>query len=322
MFSGVRAYVVQNVLPAYREFSERRLAGGWGQNQLLRFALTAAGSLYHLREQFPRGNGPSSRDILNSCNDYALVRDVWNAAKHHDCDRNDTRVSSAEQICETLVMTRYLDDQGEYDGTRLEIYVRLNDGSERLLAEMLHNVMEMWRVRLRDLDVIDLKPQSEAPSDRPLTRAETARHREIAAMSLMQGEATTTRWKLLRYDYEQGCSVPVDLTGSKIQLHMYKVSPAITVTDESTGVSIDFDVPLNEMQAKTFVGCGASDKRQAFLGELIEADADLKNTILQKLLNARKLHDAQTSAAPQTDQTTRRDASETNQTDSDSGGEH
>src|SRR4029079_291997 len=108
-------------------------------------------------------------------------------------------------------------------------------------------------------------PQSEAPSDRPLTRAETARHQEIAAMSLMQGEATTARWKFHRYDYQQRRSVPVDLSGSKIQLCMQKVSSTIAVIDQSTGVSIDFEVPLNEPQAKAYIGCRGADKQQAFL---------------------------------------------------------
>lgn len=285
MFAGVRAYVVQNLLPAYREFCAKRHAGGWGENQQLRAALYVAGALYHLREQFPHQSRPSYRELAAACDDYALVRDVWNAAKHHDCDRNDTRVSSAEQLYEMLISTRYEDEQGEYVDARPEVFVSLNDSTERLLAEMFHNVMEMWRAQLRDLGVINLPPQSQAPTDLPRTRAEVVAYSDRAAIGITKGEAATLRMKVCRYDYVNGRSEAVDLTGAKIEMRVYKLptSAPITITDPVTNRSFDIDLPLSKEQAKAYMGLHDREKEMAFLAELLQADASLVTTVLQRV---------------------------------------
>ena len=103
-------------------------------------------------DQTKIGNTQSARAyrqllVANECPDFQLVWDVHDGHKHVDLSRSNRQVTSAAQ---TGVVQR----GGAFDANSFqadafdvgqsEIVVILDDGTERAIAEVLENVINMW----------------------------------------------------------------------------------------------------------------------------------------------------------------------------------
>jgi hypothetical protein len=98
------------------------------------------------------GNAQSARAyrqflVANECADFQLVWDVHDGHKHVDLSRSNRQITSAAQ-------TGIVQRGGAFDANALqadafdvgqsEIVVILDDGTERAIAEVLKNVIDMW----------------------------------------------------------------------------------------------------------------------------------------------------------------------------------
>lgn len=274
MFQAPREFVVQNVLPNYRAFFEHRSTGSWGENQLLRLAINACVALYHLHEHLP--TAPSAPELEAICPEFGLVRDITNVAKHGVLDRGRPRISTAGQLTEYVTHTEYQDADGTYWCHRVDVRVKLDDGSVRDVAAIIHAVMVMWCTELDRLGIISLRMPTDDVSDAHVGRAEAGARENM--LQLTAGEAAKLQMRVLRFNYGTNVSEPVDLTGSKIKMRFYAppTRAPIQMTISKPGfrdVILDYDVPLSPEQGTRFMRLGADPEKQMhFVHEVVKAD--------------------------------------------------
>lgn len=85
--------------------------------------------------------------VAQKCLDFQLVWDVDDGHKHVELGRNDRRVSSAGQSGVRKrggALGSMALGEAPIGGTADEFVVVLDDGTERLLCQVLENVVEMW----------------------------------------------------------------------------------------------------------------------------------------------------------------------------------
>jgi hypothetical protein len=240
--------------------------------------MQAATALYHMREHLPAT--VSRTEIENACADYGLLGDIANASKHASISRNAPRVSTASQIFEAGVVTRFRDELGEFSCPQAEVFVRLDDGTERRLADVLYNVMVMWCDRLRALGVIDSKGPRPIVVDQHVSREEAGRRQMPLAVNA--GEEWKVQLRLRRFDYDSGRSVPIDLTGCEMR---FTVRAPPTHVPIEFGLSegeppTSFDIPLTEAQSREYMALREPSEQQAYLARLLASNPDLQAEML------------------------------------------
>jgi hypothetical protein len=279
MFQNTRNYVVQNVLPAYREFFDALRRNRLGQSEVVRTGIAAAVALYHLREHLPNPK-PTDSVLEGACPDFALVRDVANVAKHSKLTRGKPKISNASQLFEIGVSTAYEDKRGRYSAFEVAARVKLDDGTERDLAEILHKVMGMWVQKLGDLGITDL-PMKQEPlrQDVHLSRAEVAKRR-LSGVGI-QGEGLALRFEARRFNYATGRSEPIDLTGAKVDFTMRKIPDSAPMHFEipELGLKADVDIPLTHAQGAKFVRLESAEEKERYVGELVSRSPKLKQRV-------------------------------------------
>ena len=281
MFSNTRDHFIQNVYPSYRAFLEKRDTGEIGVNDLVRLGTQAATALFHMREHLP--NPVRNSELENVCPDYKLIGNVTNASKHNVIDKHDPKLSDASQIFEAGVITSYRDEQGEYRSALPEVFLRLDDGSERRLSEVLFNVMVMWCNKLRTLEVVDAQFPDLPEVDGHVSREEAARRG--MPLRMIQGEEFKTQFRLRRFDYATNRSEPVDLTGATVQFRVYaapKEVPLDIVMREGDAPT-EFKVPLTEEQGLEFMRRKLY-KRNAYIAEVLGSNPDLQRQMVEKYM--------------------------------------
>jgi hypothetical protein len=199
MFANFREYFVQSTLPSYRDFFAARRRNQYGEGEVVRLGVNAAVALYHLREHIPDKCRPSSPLLRAFCADYGLLGDIANASKHKRLTKFAPRISNADQIYERVVSTRYEDDKGHYPVAQVEAFAKLDDGTERNLADLLHNVMNMWCKKLDDLAIGKFTNPEPALVDGPVSRAEAAK-RKFSTI-IVQGEERTHSYAIRKFNY-------------------------------------------------------------------------------------------------------------------------
>src|SRR5688572_22773031 len=167
-----RKYYLENVIPNYRDFIEYRKSNIWGENQLLRRAFIAATSLFHLREYIPAAIQPTKSILVQQYPNYGLVGDIANASKHSILKDPNSQILNASQISEQLRYIKFKDDLGDYFVPQLEVYVKLNNGSEHRVINILYDTLSMWNDVLDSLNIIDKTSINPLDIDKMITRDE------------------------------------------------------------------------------------------------------------------------------------------------------
>ncbi|GAF98811.1 unnamed protein product, partial [marine sediment metagenome] len=144
MFDDLVAYFYENVVASYNAFSGALKNNVSGMSKDLRAAINSATALYHFREHIPRIHQKTRKELAKKCPDYDLLGDIVNAAKHRALTRGNPQVSSANDIFEQVVFTKYRDEEGEYFSSEKTVLVKLKDNSDRNMQEILTNVLTMW----------------------------------------------------------------------------------------------------------------------------------------------------------------------------------
>lgn len=242
MYDDLKSYFVENILILLKEYLKIKKSLKLATSNDLRAAINLSSALFHFREHFPIESKKSKNMIGDNCSDYNLLADVVNASKHGTIDRNNPMISNAKNIYEEIVSTKYIDNQGEYNHIEKTVIVELNDGSERDLHEININVLNMWIRELKSLGILENSPEHKYKSNRIPRRSKNSGKLNMYAMQNLRFEP---RFKVQRYNYDTKKIEPVDLTGAKINMRVYKPVRTITLTairDDNTRTEIDIDL--------------------------------------------------------------------------------
>ena len=90
----------------------------------------------------------SRAEVAALCSDYDLVGDIANVSKHAELSRGAPKVSHAQSVCEIIVLTEFSDDKGIFTDARKLVTVKLDDGTERDVFDILTNVINFWGQQL------------------------------------------------------------------------------------------------------------------------------------------------------------------------------
>jgi hypothetical protein len=282
MFDDLAAFFYENIVAAFTDYSKVRRNDPYGRSRDIRAAIDAATSLYHLREHLPAQYRKSRSEVAKLCPDYDLLGDVANAAKHDDLTRGKPQINSADDIYEMTVITRYEDCDGEYSDAQKMVMVKLKNGSERDLFEVLTNVINFWGRELESYGAIKgFKPfpVPKAPGSAFIKRADAKRQLDI---EMIRGLRFKHHMKLQKYDAAKGTSEPINLTGAKLHYRIYKPSYSVDVVLKSqNGKELKATFDLTEEESLKWHGLETEEQRTEFLRTLTEC----RKEDLQKLIN-------------------------------------
>jgi len=282
MFDDLAAFFYENVVAAFTDYSTIKRDDPYGQSKDLRAAIIAATALYHLREHVPARYRKSRSEIAKLCPDYDLLGDVVNAAKHDHLTQGEPQINSAEDIYEMTVVTRYEDQDGEYSDAQKMVMVKLNDGSERDLFEVLTSVINFWGHELARLGVIkgfNSFTVPEAPGSRFIQRADAKKRLDT---QILRGLRFKHQMKLQKYDTNKGASAPIDLTGAKLHYRIYKPSYSLDVMlKNQNGEELKATFDLTEEESLKWHGLDTEEQRRESLNILTEQ----RKEHLQKLIS-------------------------------------
>ena len=269
MFDDLAAYYYDNVVTEFVDYRDTCKDGVAGRSRDLRRALVAATALFHLREHLPTSSAMSRRDVEQQCPDYALLGDVVNSAKHKKITQNTPHgaplVNQAASLSERQVLIEYNDAAGSYRHAIKTVIVRLADGSERNLLEVMTNVINHWESRLHTLGVLASATvfSYEDPNRR---RARSECNGGRLGLEIVQGLRFVQSMQLLRFNEATGKAEPVDLTGATIRGAIYKPSYEfeISLTHKASGKEFKKSVLLTESESMELDALSTDAEREAF----------------------------------------------------------
>jgi hypothetical protein len=298
MFDDLAAYYHENVVAPFVEYRDICNDGVAGRSRDLRAALNAALALFHLREHLP-GTPPSRARIECLCPDYALLGDVVNASKHKALSGSTPHgaplVNDAEDLIEQIAFIEYEDEVGTYRYVQKTVLVKLSDGSERNLLEILTSVINFWEGHMLALGVL--------PKARTFTHDSGIRYRsriECEAnrlnFEIVQGQRFHQSMRLLRFSHTTGKVEPIDLTGSEVRARIYKpiYDIELSLTHDASGKTYRTEISLTEEESLILSHMSSDEERQAYVNSLPVAQAALQQLAVDAGLskNSDGLHES------------------------------
>jgi len=221
LFDDVHAYFYENVLTSYKDYEDRQSESKTGLSIDLRKAIVSATSLFHFREYLPAEHKKSREELSGLCSDYDLLGDIVNASKHKKLTRQWKYLNSSTFIKELKIITMFEDKEGKYSYSEKIISVKLIDGTERNLFNILTNVLNMWYEYLHQIGVLPKKyyKSLHKPSF-PLSRAECSDNK--LDIEIMQGVRFTQTVRLQKYNYATQEIEIITPSDAKLKMHIYK----------------------------------------------------------------------------------------------------
>jgi hypothetical protein len=284
VFDDLAGLFYENVEPAYRVYAESRDDTKAGRNRLLRAAVEAATALFHFREHLPAHLARTRSQAVLECPGYRLVADVTNATKHKALTRNTSEgaplVSSANAIHELIVITRYVDEAGEYSDARVQVVVDCDDGVTRNLDSAIVSVLNYWGGILSVSGTASYEPRN--PAEKPGSRFVARADARPLDFEIIQGLRFASHMQLRKFDAVEGRSTPVDLTGADISFNIYRPSYVfqITATPSAGGPSFSCSLELTQEQSLTYHGLQTDDERTEFLKSIAnERQAEIRSKL-------------------------------------------
>jgi hypothetical protein len=285
MFDDLAAYYHENVVSSFAEYRDICTDGVAGRSRDLRAALNAASALFHLREHLPSG-ALSRTDVERLFPDYALLGDVVNASKHKVLNNKTPHgaplVGDAESLGEQLVFIEYEDDAGTYRYVQKTVVVKLSDGSERNLLEILTNVINFWESHMLSLGVISTARTFIHDSGiRSRSRAECEANR--LNFELVQGQRFHQTMRLLRFDCKTGKAESIDLAGSDVRFRIYrlKYDIVLSLTHDASGKMYKTEITLTEEESSILSRMSSDEERQTYVNGLPAAQAALQQLAVE-----------------------------------------
>jgi hypothetical protein len=285
MFDDLAAYYHENVVSSFVAYRDVSNDGVAGRSRDLRNALVAATALFHLREHLPVG-GPSRADVERRCPDYALLGDLVNAAKHKSLTAKTPHgaplVNDATDLVEQLAFIEYEDSAGTYRYVQKNVVVKLADGTERNLLEVLTNVVNFWEQHMLSVGVLLTARTFMHDSDvRARTRAECEENR--LNFEVIQGQRFLQTMHLMRFNYKTGKADPIDLTGSKLnfRIHRPQFDIELSLTHDASGKAFKRTITLTEDENAMLSRMSNDAERENFVNGLPTAQAALQQLAVE-----------------------------------------
>ena len=157
--SELRKYFMQHVRLDFKNYRDGLEDGIFGFNvdTDIKRAINFAASLYHTCDYMP------TRDFdrwYRECSDLFLLQNIANVYKHNGLDvsrlqykKRPPLVTITDSVWQTLVITIYEDEQGEYSIAHKEVMVTLDNKSEIELTPLLYSVFNFWINELKKLNI-------------------------------------------------------------------------------------------------------------------------------------------------------------------------
>ena len=183
---------------------------------------------------------------------------------------------------EQLIFIEYDDEAGAYRYVQKTVVVKLTDGSERNLLEILTNVINFWEGHMLILGVLSKARVFAHDADiRYRTRAECEANR--LNFELVQGHRFHQTMRLLRFDKATGKAKPIDLSGSEVKFRIYKPKYDIelSLTHDATGKTFKTEITLTEEESFILSHISSDKERQAYVDGLPAAQAALQQLAVE-----------------------------------------
>jgi hypothetical protein len=263
------ALFYETVLIPYNEYKTIRTNRRFGTRTDWNASMLASTSAYHFREHLPDQHKKSYNQMVTICPDYALLRGVVNAVKHRHLTRGDAQIVSANSIREWVVVTIYLDDQGEYRNAAKSIEITLKDGTTRELFDVLTNVVNMWISFFQAAGISNKAAPFPHEDRRTVIAREKAGEMDLA---MVQGISFGLPFKIQKYNYEKGLPEPVDLSGGTATFSIYDPRKAKTEVEmqaiSPNGKKYVGTVELDQGEKNEFYSITDEEKKQELCGKL------------------------------------------------------
>lgn len=283
MFDDLNAYFYENIATAYMQYKEAREKPVAGRSNDIRLSINAATALYHLREHLPTQHQKPRKFFSTICPDYDLLGDIVNASKHKTITRGRTpQVISANSIYEEFVQTEYRDDKGIYMHHTKLVMVDLVNGNQRDILDILTNVINMWITELKKIGVISGLNQFPAQQPHIPPRSNEGNSTRLD-LEILRGVRFKQRCKIQRYNYDTGKIEPIDISGWKIQGHIYKPSYTVdySLINNKTGEKIIKEIDLTDEQSREYFLLTSDNDRKVFLERIADDQGILKEIICE-----------------------------------------
>lgn len=264
MFDNLKAYFIENILIMHKEYLKIRKNQELTFSSDLRTSINLATALFHFREHFPEEIKKPKAFFANICQDYLLIGDVVNASKHSKLTHGNPEISNAKNIFERVLSTEYKDKKGIFYHIEKTVIVKLDNGSERDLHEIITNVINMWINELKSLEIIKDYPIQKYKSNRlPRRNSQSG----ILNLNAMIGLRFKPNFQVRKYNYEKKQIEPVDLTKAHIEMNFYK--PVVHIVDISITTKenkvIDLPVEIDENELKEYLNLKTQESQIEYL---------------------------------------------------------
>jgi hypothetical protein len=293
MFDDLAAYFYENVVSSFEEYLEIKDSDTAGRSRDIRTAMIAASALFHLREHLPLSHALSRATVEHQCSDYGVLGDIVNASKHSSISNNTPHgaplVTSATQLEELIVLTEYKDQDGIYHFVEKRGIVKPANGTSRNILEILTNVMNFWQAYLHSLGIVS-KPHTYTldSHQQPKARTECG---ETGRLNLLMVKGLRFHLAMLwqRYNYETGTIEPIDLTGSKVEMNIYRprYEVDLSLTHKATGSKFKKTITLSEEESEILAGLHTDSERQNYVHSLPCAQEALQQLAAEAGLTSR-----------------------------------
>ena len=283
MFDDLASLFYHQVVTAFNEYNAERKRGTIGRSSDLRLAVNAASALYHFREHLPATSRPSKRELSGRCPDYKLLGDAANASKHGAIDRDSPQLTSAENIVEELVLTKYQDTTGAYWHAEKVVLLHLNDGTTRELHDVMRNVFNLWVDELHARGILP-KLSAVAPDEFVVpVRSSDDGTSQIAA-EIVQGLRFRQHVRLQEFNHETGVIQPIDLTGAQVRMRIYRPGYEVDVSlrHESTGKELTRTIELTPEESADLGRMTTDAERSEFIN-FIASNRGVHNEMFAEL---------------------------------------
>jgi len=183
---------------------------------------------------------------------------------------------------EQLVSIEYEDDAGTYRYDQKTVVVKLADGSERILLEVLTNVINFWEQHMLSLGVLPAARTFAYDGDiRARTRAECEANR--LDFEIVQGQRFLQTMRLLRFNNKTGKAELIDLTGSKLNFRIYRpqFDVELSLTHDASGKVVKTTITLTEDESTLLSRMSNDAERQVFVNGLPAARAALQQLAVE-----------------------------------------
>lgn len=180
-------------------------------------------------------------------------------------------------------MTEYEDEAGTYRYVQKTVIVRLADGSERNLLEVLTNIINYWEQHMLSQGILS-SARIFAYDGNTCARSRVECESNRLDFEMVQCHRFHQRMRLLRFNKETGNAEPIDLTGSKIKFRVYKrpqIEIDLSLKHDTSGEEFKETITLSEDESEKLSLMSDDVERQKYVNDLPVTQAALRQLAVE-----------------------------------------